>query len=127
MEGDGPVFGTTVRNWGKIAAGTDPIELDAICAGMMGRNPDELPYLVRASQCLGGFDKKLISEIPDDFIRTFTLHRNVLSWLEAERSRKPYLSYLKLAGFVWNKAPRLARVLSHLSRGARCLIGTVRR
>jgi len=52
MEGNGPSIGTLVQNWGKIAAGTNPVALDAICASMMGQDPARLPYLRKASKYL---------------------------------------------------------------------------
>jgi uncharacterized protein (DUF362 family) len=119
MEGNGPNTGTTVENWGKIAAGTEPVELDAICAYMMGQTPGELPYLLQAAKVLGGYDEKILSRIPPEFVREFALHDRVVAWLEAERARSPRIYYLRLAGWMWNRVPRLARLLSPVAKGVR--------
>jgi len=112
MEGNGPSMGTLVQNWGKIAAGTNPVELDAICASMMGQDPARLPYLRKASKHLESYDESILSEIPADFIRKFELNDQVLAWLKAEKRLSPSILYLKLAGFLWNRFPGLARFLS---------------
>ena len=119
LEGNGPNKGTTVKNWGKIAAGTHPVELDAICAYLMGQKPGDLPYLVKASECLGGYDERMLSGIPPEFVRNFALNDKVVAWLEAERAHSPRILYLALTSYVWNRAPKLARLLSSLVQVAR--------
>jgi uncharacterized protein (DUF362 family) len=119
MEGNGPNRGTTVENWGKIAAGTEPVELDAICAYMMGQTPGELPYLVKASRVLGGYDESILSWIPPEFVREFALNDRVVAWLEAERAHSPRIYYLRLAGWLWNRAPDLARLIRSVAKGVR--------
>jgi uncharacterized protein (DUF362 family) len=112
MEGNGPSKGTLVQNWGKIAAGPNPVELDAVCASMMGQDPAGLPYLKKATKCLESYDTGLLSEIPSEFIRKFDLNDQVLAWLRAEKRLSPSILYLKLAGLFWSRLPRLARCLS---------------
>lgn len=119
MEGNGPNTGTTVENWGKIAAGTNPVELDAICAYLMGQKPSDLPYLIKASRYLGGCDKRILSSIPPEFVRKFALNDKVIAWLEAEHAHSPRILYLTLAGWIWNRAPKLARLLSPLAQAVR--------
>jgi uncharacterized protein (DUF362 family) len=119
MEGNGPNMGTTVENWGKVAAGTNPVELDAICAHMMGQKPRGLPYLIEASKYLGGYDERVVSRIPPEFVRKFALNDKVIAWLEAERAHSPYILYLTLTGYIWNKTPKLARLLSPLAQAVR--------
>jgi len=116
MEGNGPSLGTLVQNWGKIAAGTNPVELDAICARMMGQDPARLPYLRKASKYLESYDENLLSEIPDEFVRKFELNEQVIAWQKAEKRLSPSILYLKFAGFLWNKFPGLARFLSSVRK-----------
>ena len=47
MEGNGPTQGTP-RHMGALAAGTDPYELDRMCAWMLGLREEEIPYLTAA-------------------------------------------------------------------------------
>jgi uncharacterized protein (DUF362 family) len=116
MEGNGPSLGTLVESWGKIAAGTNPVELDAICARMMGQDPARLPYLKKASKKLESYNEALLSEIPSGFERKFKLNEQVLAWQEAEKRLSPSILYLKFAGFLWNTFPGFARLLSSLRR-----------
>jgi uncharacterized protein (DUF362 family) len=122
MEGNGPSKGTTVERWGKIAAGTNPVELDAICAYLMGQKPGDLPYLIEASKYLGGYDEDVLSRIPTGFVREFALSDKVIAWMEAERARSPRILYLTLTGLVWNRAPKLARLLSPLAQALRRVV-----
>jgi uncharacterized protein (DUF362 family) len=122
MEGNGPSKGTTVERWGKIAAGTNPVELDAICAYLMGQKPGDLPYLTEASKYLGGYDEDVLSRIPTGFVREFALSDKVIAWMEAERARSPRILYLTLTGLVWNRAPKLARLLSPLAQALRRVV-----
>lgn len=121
MQGNAPIHGMTIQNWGKIAASTNPVELDAICASIMGQDPSALPYLKKASQYMGDYDKTLISKIPPQFFRQFKLHEHVMAWIEKEHSHHPRILYLKLAGFIWNKMPGLARLLSFLLKAVKHL------
>jgi uncharacterized protein (DUF362 family) len=114
MEGNGPTRGTTVRDWGKIAAGTNPVELDAICAYMMGQRPEDLPYLNKALKFLGSYDREVLAQIPPEFVRKFELNDKVKAWIKAENAHNPYILYLNLTGRIWNKVPKLARLLSPL-------------
>lgn len=116
MEGNGPTKGKTVRDWGKIAAGTNPVELDAVCAYMMGQKPDELPYLTKASRFLGSYEQNILSRIPSEFVRPFELNDKVKAWIKAEKARHPYILYLNLTGRIWKRVPTMARLLSPLAR-----------
>jgi uncharacterized protein (DUF362 family) len=44
MEGDGPLFGAPVSH-GLLAAGADPVAVDALCAELMGFSPQKIGYL----------------------------------------------------------------------------------
>ena len=44
MEGQGPIAGEPVK-LGLIAAGVDPVALDAVATAIMGFDPAEVPYL----------------------------------------------------------------------------------
>jgi uncharacterized protein (DUF362 family) len=57
MEGDGPLFGTPVAH-GLLAAGADPVAVDATCARLMGIAPAEVDHLYLASWAgLGNTDR----------------------------------------------------------------------
>jgi hypothetical protein len=127
MEGNGPNLGTTVRNWGKLAVGPDPVELDAVCAFMMGQDPRKLPYLDQASRALKGFDPGILAQVPSDFRREFVLNDKVLAWMESERKHRPSLYYLKASGFLRNRFPGLARLLAYLTRPLRRILRDPRR
>ena len=47
MEGNGPTQGTP-RHMGALLAGTDPYELDRLCAYVLGIREEEIPYLTAA-------------------------------------------------------------------------------
>ena len=79
MEENGPSKGKLVQNWGKIAAGTKPVELDAICATMMGQDPAHLPYLRKATKSWGAMTKISYGDIPSEFRRTFELNDQVVA------------------------------------------------
>ena len=49
MEGNGPTQGTP-RHMGALLAGTDPYEMDRLCAWMLGIREEELPYLTAAGK-----------------------------------------------------------------------------
>ena len=49
MEGNGPTQGTP-RHMGAVLAGTDPYELDRLCAWLIGRSEKELLYLEAAKR-----------------------------------------------------------------------------
>jgi uncharacterized protein (DUF362 family) len=44
MEGDGPLFGDPVPH-GLLAVGKDAVAVDAVCAGLMGFDLKDIPYL----------------------------------------------------------------------------------
>jgi uncharacterized protein (DUF362 family) len=127
MEGNGPNLGTTVHNWGKMAAGPDPVELDAVCASMMGRDPGKLPYLVQAARVMKNFDHEILAQIPPDFCREFVLNDKVIAWMEAEKKRRLSIYYLRLSGFLRNRFPGPARILAALTRPLRRILRDPRR
>ncbi len=69
MEGNGPVIGTPV-NLGVIAAGFNPVTVDAVCTGIMGLDPTEVDHLARAHEMgLGEVDLDGIDTLGDDWKR----------------------------------------------------------
>jgi uncharacterized protein (DUF362 family) len=48
MEGNGPLFGKPVQH-GLLAAGSDPLAVDIICAQLMGFSIENIPYLSGAA------------------------------------------------------------------------------
>lgn len=48
MEGNGPLFGNPVQH-GLLAAGSDPLAVDIICAKLMGFDPNTIPHLFGAA------------------------------------------------------------------------------
>ena len=127
MEGNGPNLGTTVQNWGKLAAGQDPVELDAVCAYMMGQNSRELPYLVQAARILKDYDPEILERIPPEFCRKFILNDKVTAWMEAEKKHSLSIYYHKLSGFLMNRFPGPARILAKLTRPLRRILRDPRR
>ena len=49
MEGNGPTAGTP-RHLGLMLGGTNPYELDRLCAAILGLSEDEIPYLTAAKR-----------------------------------------------------------------------------
>ena len=49
LEGDGPIFGGKRRRLDLIVAGTNALEVDKVCCGIMGISPDEVKHLKIAS------------------------------------------------------------------------------
>jgi len=127
MEGNGPNLGTTVHNWGKMAVGPDPVELDAVCASMMGQDPRKLPYLVQAARVLKNYHPEILALIPPDFCREFVLNDKVIAWMEAEKKHRLSIYYLRLIGFLWSRFPGAARILAVLTRPLRRILRDPRR
>lgn len=67
MEGNGPIIGTP-RELGVIVAGVNPLAVDALCTRIMGIDPWEVGYLVRAHEMgLGELDLDAIEVVGDDW------------------------------------------------------------
>ena len=62
MEGNGPVAGTP-RSTGIVAAGDNPVAVDAICARVMGLDPEKIPLIRR---CLDPHPQPLFEGDFDD-------------------------------------------------------------
>jgi len=79
MEGNGPVSGSPVK-WGIYVAGTNPVEVDAFTAWLMGFNPSDVGYLYFLSKWgYGEIDpnkllEKVIGDDPRSFRRKFKPH-----------------------------------------------------
>jgi len=61
MEGDGPIMGKP-RKCGFLAMGPDLVAVDSTCAGIMGFDPERIPYLRDASRFLGNADPARINQ-----------------------------------------------------------------
>lgn len=53
MEGNGPVIGTP-KCLNLVVVGTNPVEVDSVCARIMGFNPSEVNHIALASQIGAG-------------------------------------------------------------------------
>ena len=60
MEGDGPIMGTA-KPLGLVIVGTNPTAVDATVARLMGLEPERVPYLQLAADCLGPIDERQIT------------------------------------------------------------------
>jgi uncharacterized protein (DUF362 family) len=65
MEGNGPISGTPVRA-GVLVFGNDPVATDVTAAGLMGIDPERVPYLVEAGRFLGQADMGRIDQVGED-------------------------------------------------------------
>ena len=86
MEGNGPVGGSPVR-WGVALAGTNPVEVDALTAWLMGFEPEDVGYLFFLNKMgYGEINPKNINVIGEDSANLrikFAPHRTYrsqLSW-----------------------------------------------
>ena len=73
MEGNGPISGEAVAA-GVLVFADDPVAADAVGAQLMGRDPDEIPYIAEAGRFLGVADLDRIEqrgEDPEPLIRSF--------------------------------------------------------
>lgn len=72
MEGDGPLFGTPLAH-GFLAAGADPLAVDAFCAGLMGFSVDDIEYLGLADWAGLGLARRyeIRGALPEPFRRTY--------------------------------------------------------
>ncbi|HCT91920.1 MAG TPA: iron-sulfur protein, partial [Lachnospiraceae bacterium] len=70
MEGNGPASGTP-RKIGALLAGTDPYDLDLLCAHIIGLDPGQVPTIVAAMErglCPKEMDLSEIAGDPEDFV-----------------------------------------------------------
>jgi uncharacterized protein (DUF362 family) len=65
MQGNGPITGTPVHV-GAVVVANDPVAADVVGAGLMGVDPERLPYLVEAGKFLGQGDQDRIREVGED-------------------------------------------------------------
>jgi uncharacterized protein (DUF362 family) len=75
MEGNGPISGIPVRP-GVLVFGSDPVATDVTAAGLMGIDPERVPYLAEAGRFLGQGDPDRIhqeGEDPEAEVTTFEL------------------------------------------------------
>ena len=86
MEGNGPVGGSPVK-WGVALAGTNPVEVDALTAWLMGFEPEDVGYLFFLNKMgygeINPRNINVIGEDPANFRTKFTPHRTYrsqLSW-----------------------------------------------
>ena len=86
MEGNGPVGGSPVR-WGVALTGTNPVEVDALTAWLMGFEPEDVGYLFFLNKMgYGEINPKNINVIGEDSANLrikFAPHRTYrsqLSW-----------------------------------------------
>ncbi len=64
MQGDGPLFGTPVSH-GLLAAGSDLLAVDSICAQLMGYDPAKISYLAMGAFAgLGQMERILVTGVP---------------------------------------------------------------
>jgi uncharacterized protein (DUF362 family) len=65
MEGDGPINGSPVE-MGTLIFADDPVAADAVGAGLMGFDVEEVPYLKEAGRFLGQADPEAIEQRGED-------------------------------------------------------------
>lgn len=99
MEGNGPTQGTP-RHMGALIAGTNPYEVDRLCAWVCGLEEKELPYLTAAKQ------RGLLSENGEPLCREdaapyrlagFVRSGATCSWFTPNPEDKPFRKFVKKA------------------------------
>jgi uncharacterized protein (DUF362 family) len=65
MGGNGPITGDPVPV-GVVVIGDDPVATDVTAAGIMGVDPEKVPYLVEAGRFLGQFRSDRITMVGED-------------------------------------------------------------
>ena len=97
MEGNGPTQGTP-RHMGALIAGTNPYEVDRLCAWLCGLEEKELPYLTAAKQ------RRLLSEAGEPLcvkdaapyrVNDFVRSGATCSWFVPNPDDKPFRKLLK--------------------------------
>jgi uncharacterized protein (DUF362 family) len=92
MEGNGPLIGTP-RDLGVVVSGSSPLPVDVVCTRMMGFDPAEVGYFVRAREMgLGDLDVDGIRVVGEDwrrfaaeFDRPLTLRASIKSFKTIRR------------------------------------------
>ncbi|KYH38264.1 MAG: hypothetical protein AYL28_004300 [Candidatus Bathyarchaeota archaeon B23] len=94
MEGNGPVIGTP-KEMDLIIAGRNPLEVDVLCANMMGINPKEVGHLVRAYELgLGEIDVGTLEVVGEDWRSLVTPFERPYSFKASMRSIQSVLRVL---------------------------------
>ena len=97
MEGNGPTQGTP-RHMGALLAGTDPYEMDRLCAWLLNLREEELPYLTAAK------DRGLLSRAGEPLclaqaepfrVTAFQRSGATSSWFASNPSDKPVRKLMK--------------------------------
>lgn len=97
MEGNGPTQGTP-RRLGCLLAGTDPYEMDRLCAWMLGVEEKELLYLQAAKErsLLSGSARQELFEQAEPYrIRDFVRSGATSSWFIIDPADPPLRSAMK--------------------------------
>lgn len=97
MEGNGPTQGTP-RHLGCLLAGTDPYEMDRLCAWMLGVEENELLYLQAAKErsLLSGSAREELFEQAEPYrIRDFVRSGATSSWFIIDPADPPLRSAMK--------------------------------
>ncbi|MBQ3275982.1 MAG: DUF362 domain-containing protein [Oscillospiraceae bacterium] len=97
MEGNGPTQGTP-RHMGALLAGTDPYEMDRLCAWLLNIREEEIPYLTAAKErgLLSGEGTPLCREEAEPFRLTdFQRSGATSSWFVSRPGDKPFRKMLK--------------------------------
>jgi hypothetical protein len=56
----------------RFASGSvDPVELDAVVAGMLGTDPNDIGYLRLASETFGAWDERAVKEAYESYSQLF--------------------------------------------------------
>jgi len=79
VEGNGPGNWGTLRKVGKLIAGDDMVEVDSVCCGMMGIDPDEVEHLriLRGNTFTNKFEELALVKPfkrPDNTFKMFKTH-----------------------------------------------------
>ena len=97
MEGNGPTQGTP-RHMGALLAGTDPYEMDRLCAWLLNLREEEIPYLTAAKDrgLLAREGETLCLAEAEPFrIRDFQRSGATSSWFAANPNDKPVRKLMK--------------------------------
>jgi len=56
-----------IKELGMFVGSKNSVEADAVAAKLMGINPETIDYLKHAANVFGGYDKKVLTKIPEKF------------------------------------------------------------
>ena len=99
MEGNGPTQGTP-RHMGAVLAGTDPYEMDRLCAYLLGLREEEIPFMTAAKErgLLSKNGAPLCAAEAEPFrIRSFVRSGATSSWFVSNPNDKPARKLMKKA------------------------------